>query len=341
MLRTNFVLFTAALIGLIGNNALAVTEVAISGSAGPGVSADDPSISFRLHDKTSVSGSVNYSSQIQNPPGPPINISAGAGAVAYADFGVLKAAAIGITSKAHSNSTATAYFDDTFVLYSASGLDYEGITIAPNWFLNYSGLLVNDSAVGIGYQATVGTSAGTLNMSILYSKVFNGPITSSSSVTLSTASGSTVIPLNADGLYELPALDVQFGSTVNVSGQLTVYGSTDAIKLLPDYSGYAEGGYSMDATHSAYWAGMRVSDSSGLAFTDFRAVSASGTNWNQSFVPASPVPEPSTVALILAGLGLLFVRERRPLPRGARQLNWVHASTRSPASASCGPSLGG
>ncbi len=66
-------------------------------------------------------------------------------------------------------------------------------------------------------------------------------------------------------------------------------------------------------SNSFYWAGIQSVTSNGNLVTGWTLVSASGTNYNQSFVPIEEVPEPGTAPLLAAVLGgvLLFRRFKR------------------------------
>lgn len=68
-----------------------------------------------------------------------------------------------------------------------------------------------------------------------------------------------------------------------------------------------------DGTHSTYWGGiLNVQDQFGNSVA-YNAVSESGTDYRQSFIPtdANAVPEPGTVSMLLAGIGLLALVSRR------------------------------
>jgi MYXO-CTERM domain-containing protein len=64
--------------------------------------------------------------------------------------------------------------------------------------------------------------------------------------------------------------------------------------------------------NTIYWAGINSVTVGGIPVTGYTISSLSGTNYNQSFEPASAVPEPSNCALAaLAGLCALYHRRRR------------------------------
>jgi len=68
-----------------------------------------------------------------------------------------------------------------------------------------------------------------------------------------------------------------------------------------------------DAGNSAYWGGIRaVTDVNGNTLNDWSVASGSGTNWQQSFIPATgAVPEPAAWAMLIAGFGLVGAVQRR------------------------------
>ncbi|MFO1226526.1 PEP-CTERM sorting domain-containing protein [Roseateles sp.] len=60
---------------------------------------------------------------------------------------------------------------------------------------------------------------------------------------------------------------------------------------------------SYDLSHSLYWGGITQLSVNGQAVTDYALSSASGTDYRLSLAP--PVPEPTSAALLFAGLGLV------------------------------------
>jgi hypothetical protein len=71
-----------------------------------------------------------------------------------------------------------------------------------------------------------------------------------------------------------------------------------------------------DFSHTLYWGGITSVSANGATISAFDLTSASGTDWRQSFVPATDaVPEPGTLVLAGGGLIGLVVRRRRERQR--------------------------
>ena len=67
-----------------------------------------------------------------------------------------------------------------------------------------------------------------------------------------------------------------------------------------------------DASHSAYWSGISSVTVDGNRITDFVVTSQSGTDWAKSYIPA--VPEPASIALLLAGVSTVAFATKRTQP---------------------------
>jgi len=78
-----------------------------------------------------------------------------------------------------------------------------------------------------------------------------------------------------------------------------------------DVGGVATSGqFVADAGHSAYWGGLKVSDTDGQPVETYSLTADSGTDWRKSLIP-SPVPEPSAAILSILGLAILDIARRR------------------------------
>jgi len=107
------------------------------------------------------------------------------------------------------------------------------------------------------------------------------------------------------GFFTIP-VPFTFGSGFDFSVQFNGGASANGVR---DFSQEAS---SLDLTKSVYWGGIVSVTSSGQTITNYQLTSASGFAWDQSFVPTSSVPEPTTLALagiVLVGLGV--ARRRR------------------------------
>lgn len=65
-----------------------------------------------------------------------------------------------------------------------------------------------------------------------------------------------------------------------------------------------------DSSHSSYWNGISDVTSGGARIGDFTVLSASGTDYSHSFVPA-PVPEPEQIWMLAVGAGVALLARRR------------------------------
>lgn len=77
------------------------------------------------------------------------------------------------------------------------------------------------------------------------------------------------------------------------------------------------GSFSADGGNSTYWNGITSIITDGIEISDYSLVSASGTDYSQSFLPVPEVPEPAAFGMLGAGLAFLVLRQRldRRLPR--------------------------
>jgi hypothetical protein len=66
-----------------------------------------------------------------------------------------------------------------------------------------------------------------------------------------------------------------------------------------------------DLAGMGYWAGIVSVTADGRNVSDYTLSSLSGKDYSTSFVPANDVPEPTTIAIFLAGLALLGVQRAR------------------------------
>lgn len=239
---------------------------------------------------------------VNNPVGTQVrsvaDVYGGGEALGFADAGVLKAKATA-TGMAATQDSSGRYFSRAAVSFQdglsivAAGLDGQRGFLEVE--LLYERLLSNAGSAVDGYASaklTLGTTEwGTGS----YIEEFRGGPTT---VTVDQIGGNW----NGDRLRAL--IPIVFGD----SNTLLV--SLDMAALAKYYEGTST--FTADAANSFYWGGIgRVLDANGQT-TDAQISAASGINYFQSFVPTSPIPEPSTLLLMAVGFGVLTtLRGRR------------------------------
>ena len=226
-----------------------------------------------------------------------------ASGTALADYGVLKVLARGSTSgpDAFAETDAMADFSDSFTIDAAGLTGQHGtvrLTLATTSTHDISGQAFGQLSTRLQVNAG-GGSQGTWIQAATFDA--DGSVRSGSS-----SPGIGAVPY---GPTLLADIDFVYGESISFLASLSarVGGRSGA-------SG-APASFAVDASHSAYWGGfLAVLDGSGDEVGTYAVSSGSGTDWSRSFVPppVSPVPEPETCALLLAGLGAVrFVASRR------------------------------
>lgn len=207
-------------------------------------------------------------------------------ATALAEHGVLKTFVSSASSGGlgYANATATATFADSLTI-DAPGLSGQSGTVT--------------MALQFDYAASLSGSSG----SKLYLKfdVFEG---------IETYRWQRGLLTQADGQSQSQSFDaggvsVPFSKTILANVNFTFgQGFVFQKSLLTRTAGSLDHQAVVDASHSAYWGGLQsVLDTNGNPVA-YRLSSSSGTDWSRSFVP-SPVPEPGTSALVMAGLAAI------------------------------------
>lgn len=242
---------------------------------------------------------ADYSGDIPNPPFFPIISGSSAAAAALANYGVIKAGANGVAVRGGlANSSASGYYDDTFII----GNSNSELQVRPTWNFSFSGEGLNDSASTLSFMARLGTGSSYSEITAIVSVSDSAP-SFDGTITTSVNGAITQSKFSTTGTFTMPPIPYFTGEVLTVVSQVTVGGSTVASALQSTDLGYMEGSYSISAMNSAYWGGIEVLDAAGQDVGDISVVSASGTDWNQSFIPA--VPELSTwFYLAVGGFGL-------------------------------------
>ncbi len=221
---------------------------------------------------------------------------------ATADYGILKTFATAVSNGhfGEARATATALFSDVFTINSSGLAGQHGTVVIPLEF-NYT-----------ASRSGVASSQVTLSLEVGHTfplDVYQRSLQFNSDGTVLSDSFDPPHVVTPFSTTILAAVDFVFGQSVGFKTTLEVKGG-----------GFFDEGFTLDAEHSAFWGGFRsVTDANGNA-VDYTLGTGSQADWSTSFIPsASPVPEPDTHALMLAGLGAVaFVLHRRRHQRQRR-----------------------
>jgi hypothetical protein len=224
--------------------------------------------------------------------------SGSASASASAIFGTLKVKAESDSSGfVTSLSSGFATFEDRLTVTSPGYAGYRALAYVPVQF-SWS-----QSASFDGHTTSFAAAGFSFRINDWYSERSEG-VTSgrfeSSDVTYASDNFATV-PFSHSVFVPV---DLVIGQPILVYFALNAVANTSADPLCDCGSGRAL----TDASHSAYWGGIQSVVVDGQAIP-FSVTSDSGTDWSQSFIP-SPVPEPSSLLLLLAGIFGLALRSR-------------------------------
>jgi len=238
-------------------------------------------------------------------------------------YGVVK----GFASAHHTSMADNAYAaggsagftDDITITYidGVTGIElYHGqwATVALDYYMNYS------------LSAAKGPSSGhPASTAIFDAKIeYQGSIRDEETFlqSTSTANGTTYThwytehgfsyrenvsqPMHILHLEGLIQLGMEFSTTMQLGVTAFVPGESISSALA-------------DAAHSGYWAGIQSVSIDGNQLMNYTVTSASGTDYSQSMVPSTEIPEPASPGLMFAGaLCLIFcsrTKERRNIRR--------------------------
>lgn len=209
-------------------------------------------------------------------------------AYAMADYGVLKG---GITASGAGKDTIARVTSFT-AFGDAMTIDLPGLTGRQGWLqaeivLPWSGAASMSrwvtGSLAFGYRVGTEDWGGqfVIDNGSFVPSLWHGPDFA--------APGSPMV-------FKVPFV---FGQPIDILASMTVTTDASTTPLGGDFD------VVIDATHSLYWKGIsQVTDGQGRVLSGYSVTSDSGTDWSRSFVPP-PVPEPGSLALMAAGLGLL------------------------------------
>ena len=165
-----------------------------------------------------------------------------------------------------------------------------------------------DAALHSFGLATASTSfslrVGNTN-GIVFAQIQSEGIPVFSQIQVNDAMGPRVLPYANVGSL---TFNFTWGDTLQIVMDLLAAGNTkNALTVVS--------GAEADAAHSGYWGGILSATAGGVAITDYSVLSATGVDYRNSFAVAAPVPEPESVALLAAGLLMVWGRVRRAARR--------------------------
>jgi hypothetical protein len=210
-------------------------------------------------------------------------------------YGTLKArtSVSGYGSYASSQATISQWFSDSLSV-DAPGLTGTTGTVLIPFAFNYD---IIRSYAGVGASLVVRIQSSTSSTGITRSVIGGTDNGSDLPFTFVATLNGADVPFST--LFYIP-FEFTYGENINiyVQAQIGASGNTDTSHS--SYSGV------VNFTNSAHWGGFQsVLDSEGNIVTNYTTSSASGTDWSINQIPA--VPEPSTYAMLLAGLSLIAV----------------------------------
>ena len=220
------------------------------------------------------------------------------------DFGTLKSYTAAAAGSGSIQTYSRTYFQDLVQIGSTNYSGQQGyaeVTMLYNWELSAIG---NSSAY---VTASLNFNGGAANA---YAEQTANALTGDfySSSDARGINGREVVGSGVGWITVLA--DFTFGRQFGIGMQLETQTSAQGGGI-----GDAEfGGVGVtSANRSLYWGGIgRVFNVDGSLVNDYSVTSISNVDYSQSFLPVNAVPEPSTYALMLAGLGALaFAAKRR------------------------------
>lgn len=240
---------------------------------------------------------IDYGTQSGNTSTASVTGSLGS-STALAQYGVLKASTSLTTPGGSGSAAASAQFSDVLTLSNPELTGQTGrVTFA--YYLAYSSsVAASDGGFSNGSVSFIAWSGYNYTWFLDYAA--------------SDGRGYTMI--------EFKDPDHASTRTYGVGTQSFIYVTTDFIwggaisnRVELNVSGAQSGntGFSFDAGHSGYWAGITSITTGGTTIKDYTVTSQSGTDYSQSFAPTADVPEPATLSVLALGLGLLGALQRK------------------------------